>query len=372
MFVRGYRSIQRLHLRLGPVNVIVGPNASGKTNLYRSLYLLAAASEGRLARALAEEGGMPSVLWAGELRKGLPKRITIGVRFDEWSYEFSCGLSAPSDSAFVADPYVRHERLSFLGGQRPVDFCVRTNGSAWLRDESGGRVDFPMALSDSESILSELREPHRYPELSQLRSTFLDWRFYHQFPTDAESPLRQPQIAVRTPVLGHNGLDLTAAIQTIREIGDHDALAKAIDHAFPGSRLDVTPSPLGLRVEMAMPEFRRKLQAYELSDGTIKYLCLLAALLSPRPPELLAINEPDANLHPQLFEPLADLLADAARRSQLWITTHSERLAELIQDRTRCVPIKLEKQGGATRVVGGAFEEEADEKIVEDELETGP
>src|SRR6266436_6725879 len=94
--VKGYRSIQRLFLRLGSVNVLVGANGCGKTNLYRSLYLLAAAAEGRLAQTLAQEGGMPSALWAGEQRKKAPKRITIEVSFDQWSYRFSCGLPQPS------------------------------------------------------------------------------------------------------------------------------------------------------------------------------------------------------------------------------------------------------------------------------------
>jgi predicted ATPase len=370
LFVRGYRSIQRLHATLGQVNVIVGPNGSGKSNLYRSLYLLAAAAEGRLARSLSEEGGMPSVLWAGERTKGLPRRFTIDVRFDEWAYEFSCGLSAPSASVFVADPFVRHEQLSFLGSARPIDFCIRTNGSAWLRDEEGGRIDFPMSLSDSESILSELREPHRYPELSQMRSTLLEWRFYHQFRTDADSPLRRPQIAVRTPILGHDGQDLAAALATISEIGDSDALASAVDLAFPGSRLEVGSSAQGLHLELAMPGFRRKFQAYELSDGTLKYLCLVAALLSPRPPAMLAVNEPDANLHPQLFEPLADLLAYAAKNSQLWVTTHSERLAQLIQSRTKTTTIELKKRAGATVIVGHDVEDSEFAAPAGDDLET--
>src|ERR1700746_3382949 len=102
LHVRGYRSIQRVFLRLGQVNVLVGPNGCGKTNLYRSLYLLNAAAEGRLARTLAQEGGMPSALWAGEQSKGVPKRITIDVSFDQWSYRFSCGLAGATQigSAF--------------------------------------------------------------------------------------------------------------------------------------------------------------------------------------------------------------------------------------------------------------------------------
>jgi predicted ATPase len=295
------------------------------------------------------------------------KRFSLNVRFDEWTYEFACGLSTPSRSLFVADPFVRHERLSFNDAARPIDFCVRKNGSAWLRNEAGGRVEFPMVLSDSESMLSELREPHRYPELSQMRSTLLEWRFYHQFRTDADSPLRRPQTAVRTPVLGHDGQDLAAALATIMEIGDPDALTGAVDRAFPDSSLVTSSSPLGLHLEMAMPGFRRTFQANELSDGTLKYLCLVAALLSPRPPTLLALNEPDANLHPQLFEPLADLLAYAAKNSQLWVTTHSERLARLIQARTPTTSLELEKRAGATVIVGGNADDDWDESESEDE-----
>src|SRR5262249_60943762 len=93
--VVGYRSVREVRLGLGQVNVLVGPNGCGKTNLYRAMYLLAAAAGGQLARTLADEGGMPSVLWAGQRKKG-PVRMTLGVRVDQLAYELSCGLPVPS------------------------------------------------------------------------------------------------------------------------------------------------------------------------------------------------------------------------------------------------------------------------------------
>jgi predicted ATPase len=105
--VQGYRSIQRMFLRLGQVNVIVGANGVGKSNLYRSLFLLHAAADGRLARSLAEEGGMPSALWAGEQRQGTSKRVSIEVRFDQWTYRLTCGVRKPELSAFRLDPIMR-------------------------------------------------------------------------------------------------------------------------------------------------------------------------------------------------------------------------------------------------------------------------
>src|SRR5690606_18401700 len=94
------------------------------------------------------------------------------------------------------------------------------------------------------------------------------------------------------------------------------------------------------------------LLASELSDGTIRYLCLLAALLSPRPPALIALNEPETSLHPELFPPLADLILQASKESQIWLTTHSEKLAALICERTGTSPVHLEMVEGETRAVG--------------------
>ena len=144
LHVRGYRSIQRVLLRLGQVNVLQGANGCGKSNLYRSLYLLAKAAEGQFARTLANEGGMASALWAGEQNKGVSKRITIEVGFDQWSYHFACGLPMPSKSAFHLDPLIRSEELWFHEGERKTSVFRRENGSAQLRDETGRFVKFPL------------------------------------------------------------------------------------------------------------------------------------------------------------------------------------------------------------------------------------
>jgi len=355
--VAGYRSIRDLRLPLKDINVLVGPNGCGKSNLYRSMYLLAQAVHGRLARTLADEGGMPSVLWAGQRTKG-PRHMTLGVRLDDCAYEMVCGLIAVSSltprSAFKLDPEVKRETLHLMGPRdRRIPFLERGEGAAWLRDLDGNRVSYPLTLSTSESVLSQLREPHRYPELSVLRQTMQGWRFYHQFRTDAEAPVRQPEIGVRTPVLGHDGRDLAAALQTIREVGDADALEAAVDWAFPGAGLviDIEPERARFCVALSMPGIRRPFDARELSDGTLRYLCLLAALLSPRPPDLMALNEPETSIHPDLVAPLARLIADAGKRSQLWITTHSRALADCIAEHAASDPIELEMVGGATRVV---------------------
>ena len=175
------------------------------------------------------------------------------------------------------------------------------------------------------------------------------WRFYHHFRTDVGSPLRRPQIGVQTAVLSHDGNDLAAALQTILEIGDAEQLRESIAQAFHGTSLEIESSKAGFSVLFQMPGLKRPLDAAELSDGTLRYLCLLAALLSPRPPSLLALNEPETSLHPDLLEGLAQLITRASRNSQLWITTHSTQLANLIERYAKQPSVKLELVDGETQ-----------------------
>jgi predicted ATPase len=349
--VSGYRSIKDLTLDLGPVNIIVGPNGCGKSNLFRAMTLVHAAAQGRLALALAEEGGMPSALWAGPRSKGAA-RIKLGIRLDLLEFEFACGLPIPAATAFALDPRVKEEGVWFYDGKKRVPMLERENQFVKARDSEGRRIQMALVISESESVLSELRQPEQFPVLFRLREEILTWRTYHRFRTDPDSPIRQPQVGVRTPILAHDGHDLAAALQTINEIGDHERLKEVIDQAFPGSSLRIDSVEGRFRIAMHMPGFQRPFMAQELSDGTLQYLCLAAALLSPRPPTLLALNEPEASIHPGLLPALANLIAGAVENSQLWITTHSQQLASLISDRSGEGLIELRKIDGQTRLAG--------------------
>jgi predicted ATPase len=110
-----------------------------------------------------------------------------------------------------------------------------------------------------------------------------------------------------------------------------------------------------MAVRLITPGLQRPLYAKELSDGSLRYLCLLAALLSVHPPSLLAFNEPETSLHPDLLDPLAELIVKASRKSQIWITTHSTALAGYIEKHSGVPPVRLEKVEGATKLVGEMF-----------------
>ncbi len=361
--IQNYRSIRHAWLKLERVNVIVGPNGSGKSNLYRAIYLLASTASGRLARNVAEEGGMSSVLWSG---KGADrKKVELSVKLDNLQYDLTFAALSPSlgggkDSVFKDDLEILREEINIKSGQSRNCILKRRKAEIYLTDAKGVKVDYTMRVPANESILFGIREPHRFPQLSALRQEFLSWRFYHHFRTDRDSPLRKPQLAIMTPRMAHDGGDFVSAIATILQWGDKNGFLNSLDDAFPGCSVGVSESASGLKIVFRSADLRRGFETRELSDGTLQYLCLLAALYSVDPPSVLVINEPETSLHPDLSEPLARLLAAASHRSQIWITTHSRDLADYIVEQSGYSPIELEKVEGETKLLGvsmGRFRE---------------
>jgi predicted ATPase len=160
------------------------------------------------------------------------------------------------------------------------------------------------------------------------------------------------QIGTRTPALYHDGRDLAAALQTIIEIGDRDMLQKSVDDAFPGAELKVEVNQGRFTVAFRQYGLLRPLSQAELSDGTLRYLLLTAALLTPRPPGLIVLNEPETSLHPDLVPALARLILRASRNSQTWVVTHSEQLTKLLAENQNCQLIRLHRELGETHIEG--------------------
>ena len=359
LHIRGYRSLEEIRVPFAPLTVVTGANGTGKSNLYRCLQLLSRAARGELARAIVEEGGMPSVLWSGPRRRlsRQPQRVqfSVQVQTEVFGYALACGLPTPRETLFKRDPEVKTETAWLGRATRPsMCFLERDHASASLRSADNERQEYPGDIEPSETALAQIHDARRFPDIEIVRGHFSRWRFYHHFRTDPDSPLRQPRQSTFCPSLAGDAGDLAAALQTIREIGESDALAAAIDRMQPGARLEVIDLEgngwLDLRLHSR--GLLRPLNTRELSDGTLRYLALIAALLSPRPAPLLAFNEPEASLHPSLLEALAELFVAATQHSQIWVTTHSEALANALATASGRRPLRLRLDEGATRIVG--------------------
>jgi len=357
--VAGYRSLQQLMLPLGPLTVVSGANGCGKSNLYRALGLVAAAARGDLVATLAAEGGLPAVLWAGPERGSQGSRLRLGFAGKTLSYAIELGYRADDQtSAFLLDPEIKREWIWAGGAFHPRSLLVQRSGAVV---ERWGDRRSPLALevAPHESLFTAVSDPLEAPEVFQLRRTILSWRFYDSFRTDRLAPARLARISTRTPSLAADGGDLAAAVQTIVEIGDGEGLQAAIGDAFPGCRLAVDTSQPSFRLQLHQPGLLRPLDAAELSDGTLRYLLLAAALFSPRLPPLLVLNEPENSLHPDLLPPLARLINAVAQQTQVWVVAHAEALIAALEVTPGCRLLQLERALGATVLPGQTVLERA-------------
>ena len=355
LHVRGYRSLRDFRVKFGRITVITGENGVGKSNLYRALALLQRMAEGRFAEAVEAEGGMPGLMWAGMRRKkDEPRRVGWEIEDDDFVFTHECGLipTAPGDpTKFRTDPDIKTEVIR-LGSKQGRPEAKRVATAISVRGEGGKMETIPLPFHLPESMLSEVRDGLRYPALTAVRETLLGWRFYHHLRVDPESPLRRPRVGFWSPVLASDGSNLAANLQSIAESGREELLDEAVEKAFPGSRWRTVDDQHRFQLQLSRGELGRWLDASELSDGTLRFFCLCAALLTPKPPPLLVFNEPESSLHTSLLEPLAGLMAKVPPETQLIVVTHARELAERIQECCDAKWVKLVSFQGETRLEG--------------------
>lgn len=373
--ISGYRSLRNLVLPLGRLNVVTGANGSGKSSLYRALRLLSDAALNTVVASLAREGGLPSTLWAGpeeigrRVRQGdfkveptvRQKSISLKLGFtgEPFSYCIDLGYPPPPPPAtlFNLDPAIKRECIWHGNLYRRAAVLVdRRNRLVQIPAEKDGEPVFlTKDLGPFDSMLTNIADPQRAPEMLAVRETIRGWRFYEGFRTDAASPVRIPQIGTLTSVLSNEGTDLPAAIQTILEIGDPEALERTIDDAFPGSRIEIEVQSGRFELLLRQHGLLRPLSAAELSDGTLRFLLWTAALLTPRPPELMVLNEPETSLHPDLLPALARLIALASDRTQIIAVSHAQPLIQALEAAANCRRLHLEKSFGETTLAGSTL-----------------
>ncbi|MEO4043791.1 AAA family ATPase [Hoeflea sp. CAU 1731] len=356
-----YRSLRAIRMDLGPVNLFVGANGAGKSNLYRALQLIKAAADGQLAHEIAAEGGIYSAYWSGDTPKHKKARIRLSAEIvDEergvvYTYEVECGFRPPKAAAgFTHEAQVKAEQLSVDTGRRPHVMMRRERAHISVRNADGRMEDYPDAPLVSETALFLLGDAGHYPEISTVRHTLGQWRFYHGFRTDAGSPLRQPCRPVTAPMLDEDGANLAAVFATLAHTRqDTIDLDRAVYDAFGGAALSVPEPDETAEFGLVVPDFPHRIfKPRELSDGQIRFLALAAALLSYRRPRFIALNEPEASLHPDMLPALAAMIGRASADSQVWVVTHSTVLAEAITERCGARARTVIRRDGATDIEG--------------------
>lgn len=293
--IYGHRSIRDLVLAPGRLTIVTGANGAGKSSLYRALRLLADVAQGRIIQSLALEGGLNSTLWAGPekfsramiagetpiepLARQSHKALKLGFASKTYGYAIDLGPSSSATKAFPLDPQIKLE-AQWTGEHldRASLFAERRGPSARIRGQDGEWRQAAASLAGVDSMMThcaDLREAH---DLSILRETVRRWRFYDDLRADREAPARRPQIATFTPALADDGADLAGALATILEVGDADGLHETIEDAFPSSMIDISMSDGYAETLMRQHGLLRPLRAAEFSEGTLRYLLLVAAL----------------------------------------------------------------------------------------------
>ena len=344
---------------LTPLNVLIGPNGSGKSNLIEGIELLHALPTGIFAQAIREGGGVREWLWKGAEAdsRGV---IGAGVDLSGSVHPFdTSGMLGRSDSALARD--INYEltfgpvgqRLEVMGeliqdasadgdsiyyhlenGKAEVKFGSRTNHLLSSISLGGGRPPDRNSLKLDESVLSQLRDPYVYPEITELGRRFEEIWTSREWTIGRDARVRKPQPA---------DLPNDSLLPDARNLG---LILNQLEHSaawseFNGylSRFLPRFQRFSTRIEGGTVQFylhedgmKAPIPATRLSDGTIRFMAILAQLLSPTPPPLICMEEPELGLHPDAIALLASLLQEASTRTQLIVTTHSDILISALTE----------------------------------------
>jgi predicted ATPase len=345
-------------LELRPLNVLIGPNGSGKSNLIEVIGLLRAAPNDIMA-PIREGGGGDNWIWRGE-PKMKEARVEVVVersflRSDKKSLRYSLKLG----SFLFGVPSLREEIGEVEETEQRNDgselYVKRSSSGVTLTylDESGKRgqreLD-PTDIKPNQSILSQLKDPAQYPELTFLGMDFAGMRLYREWSFGRNTPPRLPQKAdLPNYSLAEDAQNLGMVLNRLE--GDSVAKKKFLTalrmlyHGIDDYFVQVEAGS----VQVFLKEGNVPIPATRLSDGTLRYLCLLAILCNPALPNLVCIEEPELGLHPDILPSLADLLREASERCQLIVTTHSDTLIDALTDTPESVVV-CEKENGQTRM----------------------
>ncbi|MBV5304668.1 MAG: AAA family ATPase [Chlorobium sp.] len=330
--IEGFRSLRNVSWRPGDLNVIIGPNGTGKSNLLRFLELIAISAQGRLGKYIQSSGGMDSIVWDGVASS---IKFSLETTEDELysggkQYELSLARVGMGSSFRVEKERLTQSQKVQDGLESPtVKLLERTGKQAVIFGETEQIVSTPDDfLAEEESFLSELSGPFHNHLIPPFQKWLSSIAVYHDVTTGKDAPIRQPAIARLEKRVDPDGQNLVSVLHTLYT-GDRDFkrdIHSAMRAAFGDDFEElVFPPASDQRIQMRIrwKSLKREQSAAELSDGTLRFLFLLTVLASPSPAPVIAIDEPETGLHPSMLPLIAEYAIDAATRSQVILTTHS-------------------------------------------------
>lgn len=337
-----------ISLPLRPLNVLIGPNGAGKSNLIDVISLFRASPK-HLATPVQTSGGMSE--WRHKPSESPVAQVEAIVDATAQSaslrhhMEFGeTGRWFVLVEEFIETEYPKH------GDESPFSYYCFRNRHATIDVMGTPRELDPDDIQTDESILSQRKDPDQFPEITFLAETYEKIKIYREWAFGRNITARVPQRAdERNDCLDENCSNLGLMLNKLRR--DPSAKARVLEwlqRAYEGiNDFDVIIE--GGSVQVFLQEGRVNIPATRLSDGTLRYLCLLAILCHPNPPPLVCIEEPELGLHPDLVVAVGELLKEASERMQLIVTTHSPAILDVLS-RTPEDVIVCEKEDGATVV----------------------
>ncbi len=341
-------------LPLGPLNVLIGPNGSGKSNLIEAISLLRSAP-GELVVPIRDGGGVRDWLWKGA-KKPVTACLEAVVRHREDRPLLRYRLAFTEVGARLEVTDERIENAAAAPGQpKPNFYFGYEQGRPMLNvcavpgqpTQRGLRKE---EVNPQRSILSQRKDPDQYPEITYLGEAFARIRIFREWSFGRYTAPRLPQPAdLPNDFLSEDARNLGLVLNRLRQEPETKRrLIEELRRLYDGID-DFDVKVEGGTVQVFFQEGAWTVPATRLSDGTLRYLCLLAVLCHPDPPPLICIEEPELGLHPDIVPQLAPLLLDAATRTQLIVTTHSDILVDALTENPSAV-IVCEKHDGATRL----------------------
>ncbi len=345
MFIRNLKLDDILSFRtstaieLDELNILIGPNGSGKSNLIECIALLKALP-GNINSFLMQSGGADS--WIHQKGKSTPDKAAISCTLQVAG---STLLYKISFSSLKNSLLIRSESLNPLGTKKTTShYFLRAGDQLSIHPRfpqtSGGKSESEMlaTIGNSESTFATYRNPFDITPTIQTAQALESIRIYRRFRTSFSDGARYgiSSAAPKYP-LDDGGANLAL---TLQEMDFHGSLRKVVEYL---RRLSNRFEDIKIRLESGLAQVYvternvGRISATRLSDGTLKFLCLMAVLCDHDPPPLVCIEEPEIGLHPDALRLVAEALKEASSRMQIVVTTHSDALVDYFSDEPEAI-----------------------------------